>query len=245
MQITVLRRWCDLSKTISFFKRHFLNYRPKSFSKFFSLGYRFFGLWYTLGLYFMEYWTEVMTDIVFNRLGNVMQFLSWYCANTSLVIAEIYDAFKRISEYFQYFESFQFNCYLLEKGYLQFLKKFFQRILNFWLNIVCKKDGRYLVEKDSLSNKIYICESTFSVFFLHLNQIRQKKSRNVIIVALNMNSFLNKFDQLKLLCNNTIDLLLVLTETKLFFFLPVSYWRLLNTTTRRQKWQWRWCLVLI
>ena len=67
----------------------------------------------------------------FNRLGDVKQFLSWYYANTSLVIAEIYDAFKRISEYFEYFESFQFNCYLLEKGYLQFLKKFFQRILNF------------------------------------------------------------------------------------------------------------------
>ena len=30
-----------------------------------------------------------------------------------------------------------------------------------------------------------------------------------------MNSFLNKFDQLKLLCKNTIDVLLVLTETKL------------------------------
>ena len=52
-------------------------------------------------------------------------------------------------------------------------------------------------------------------FFFHLNQTRQKKSRNVIIGALNMNSFLNKFDQLKLLCKNTIDVLLVLTETKL------------------------------
>ena len=53
------------------------------------------------------------------------------------------------------------------------------------------------------------------MFFFHLNQIRQKKSRNVIIGALNMNSFLNKFDQLKLLCKNTIDVLLVLTETQL------------------------------
>ena len=58
-------------------------------------------------------------------------------------------------------------------------------------------------------------KAPFLFFFFHLNQIRQKKSRNVIIVALNMNSFLNEFDQLKLLCNNTIDVLLVLTETKL------------------------------
>ena len=38
-----------------------------------------------------------------------MQFLSWHCANTvpnlRLVILEIYNALKRISEYFDYFES--------------------------------------------------------------------------------------------------------------------------------------------
>ena len=54
-----------------------------------------------------------MTDIVFNRLGDIMQFLSWYCANTSLVISEIYDVLKRISEYFVYFESFQLNIQLV------------------------------------------------------------------------------------------------------------------------------------
>ena len=30
-----------------------------------------------------------------------------------------------------------------------------------------------------------------------------------------MNSFLDKFDELKILCNSTIDVLLVVTETKL------------------------------
>ena len=61
-----------------------------------------------------------MADVVFNRSHDVMQFLSWYCANTvpnlSLVISEIYDVLQRISEYFEYFESFQLNIQL-EKGY--------------------------------------------------------------------------------------------------------------------------------
>ena len=58
-----------------------------------------------------------MTDVVFNRSRDVMQFLSWYCANSlSLVISEIYDVLQRISEYFEYFESFQLNIQL-EKGY--------------------------------------------------------------------------------------------------------------------------------
>ena len=54
-----------------------------------------------------------MTDVVQNRSRDVMQFLSWYCANTipnlSLVISEIYDLLKPISEYF---ESFQLNIQL-------------------------------------------------------------------------------------------------------------------------------------
>ena len=54
-----------------------------------------------------------MTDVVLNRSRDVMQFFSWYCANTipnlSLVISEIYDLLKPISEYF---ESFQLNIQL-------------------------------------------------------------------------------------------------------------------------------------
>ena len=50
-----------------------------------------------------------MADVVLNRSRDVMQFLSWYCANTapslSLVISEIYDVLKRISEYFEYFKA--------------------------------------------------------------------------------------------------------------------------------------------
>ena len=60
-----------------------------------------------------------MVDVVLNRSRHVMQFLSWYCANTvrnlSSVISKIYDVLKRISEYFEYFESFQLNIQL-EKG---------------------------------------------------------------------------------------------------------------------------------
>ena len=57
-----------------------------------------------------------MTDVVPNRSRDVMQFLSWYYANNipnlSLVISEIYDLLKQISEYFEYFESFQLNIQL-------------------------------------------------------------------------------------------------------------------------------------
>ena len=64
-----------------------------------------------------------MADVVFNRSHDVMQFLSWYCANTapnlSLVISEIYDVLQRISEYSEYFESFQLNIQL-EKSYSTF-----------------------------------------------------------------------------------------------------------------------------
>ena len=61
-----------------------------------------------------------MTDVGLNRSRDVMHFLSWYCANIvpnlSLVISEIYDVLKRISEYFEYFESFQLTIQL-EKGF--------------------------------------------------------------------------------------------------------------------------------
>ena len=104
LQITILKRSFDLRKTISFFQRHFQGYRPNMFSKFLWLGDRFCGLWYTLPLCFMEYWTEVMLDVVLKRSRDIMQFLSWYCANTvpnlSLVISETYDVLKHITEYF-------------------------------------------------------------------------------------------------------------------------------------------------
>ena len=52
----------------------------------------------------MEYRTEVMLDVVLNGSRDFMQFLSWYCVNTvpnlSLLISEIYDVLKRITEYF-------------------------------------------------------------------------------------------------------------------------------------------------
>ena len=58
----------------------------------------------------MEYWTEVMADVVLNGSRNIAQFLYWYCVNSipdlSLVISEIYDALKRPFEYYEYFESF-------------------------------------------------------------------------------------------------------------------------------------------
>ena len=61
-----------------------------------------------------------MTDVGLSRSRDVMQFLSWYCANIvpnlSLVISKIYDVLKRISEYFEYFESFQLTIQL-EKGF--------------------------------------------------------------------------------------------------------------------------------
>ena len=60
-----------------------------------------------------------MTNLVLNKSRDVMQFFSWYCVNTVpnpiLLISEIYDVLKRISEYFEYFESFQLNIQL-ERG---------------------------------------------------------------------------------------------------------------------------------
>ena len=61
-----------------------------------------------------------MTDVVLNWPSDVMHLFSWYCVNTvpnlSSVISGIYDVFKQISEYYEYFESFQLNIQL-EKGY--------------------------------------------------------------------------------------------------------------------------------
>ena len=62
-----------------------------------------------------------MTDFVLNKSRDIMQFLSWYRANTfqnlSLVIHRIYDIPKRMSKYYELFESFQLNIDL-EKGFL-------------------------------------------------------------------------------------------------------------------------------
>ena len=58
-------------------------------------------------LWFMEYWTEVMTLAVLNRSRDVMPFFSWLCRKTVLNLSlVIHDVPKRISEYIKYFESF-------------------------------------------------------------------------------------------------------------------------------------------
>ena len=63
-----------------------------------------------------------MTDIVLNRPSDAAQFFFWYCVsnvlNPVLVISGIHDVRKRISEYYEYFESFYLNIQL-EKVYQQ------------------------------------------------------------------------------------------------------------------------------
>ena len=78
------------------------------FSKDFpQLSSKYIGLWYSLSVGFFGFWTEVMTDIVLNRSRDVIEFLSWYCADTALnlrlVVSGIYNLRKRISEYYEYF----------------------------------------------------------------------------------------------------------------------------------------------
>ena len=57
-----------------------------------------------------------MTDLVFNRSSDGVQFFSWYCVNNILnlvlVISRIYYVRERISEYCEYFKSFQLNIQL-------------------------------------------------------------------------------------------------------------------------------------
>ena len=57
-----------------------------------------------------------MTDLVLNRSSDGVQFFSWYCVNNILnlvlVISRIYYVRKRISEYCEYFKSFQLNIQL-------------------------------------------------------------------------------------------------------------------------------------
>ena len=122
MQITVLKQSCDLIKAINFFKRHFHGYHPDIFSKFFWMVHRFYGLWYTLPPFFVEYWTEVRANLVSNRSRGIMQFLSRYFAKTvsnlGLVFSRIYDFRNWISENYEYFESFQSNIQP-QKGYHQ------------------------------------------------------------------------------------------------------------------------------
>ena len=63
-----------------------------------------------------------MTDLVLNRSSDAVRFILWYCANNVLnlvlVISGIYSVRKRISEYYEYFESLQLNIQL-EKVYQQ------------------------------------------------------------------------------------------------------------------------------
>ena len=63
-----------------------------------------------------------MTDLVLNRSSDAVRFFLWYCANNVLnlvlVISGIYSVRKRISEYYEYFESLQLNIQL-EKVYQQ------------------------------------------------------------------------------------------------------------------------------
>ena len=81
-----------------------------------------------------------MTDDVLDRSHNVTQFLSWYCVdsvpNPSLVISGIYDVLKRISEYNEYFESFQLNIQL-ENSYLCKTIELITRICSFELFNIC------------------------------------------------------------------------------------------------------------
>ena len=51
-----------------------------------------------------------MADLVLNRSGDAVQFFSWYFVtnvlNLVLVVSWINEVGKRISEYYEYFESF-------------------------------------------------------------------------------------------------------------------------------------------
>ena len=50
-----------------------------------------------------------MSDLVLNRSSDAVRFFLWHCANNVLnlvlVIFGIHDVDKRISEYYEYFES--------------------------------------------------------------------------------------------------------------------------------------------
>ena len=48
----------------------------------------------------------------------------------------------------------------------------------------------------------------------HLNELRQKNINKLVICHLNINSLSNKFDQLKLIIKNEVDIL-VIPEIKL------------------------------
>ena len=55
----------------------------------------------------------------------------------------------------------------------------------------------------------------------HLNELRLKNINKLVISHLNINSLSNKFDQLKLIIKNKVDIL-VITETKLDSSFPDS-----------------------
>ena len=55
----------------------------------------------------------------------------------------------------------------------------------------------------------------------HLNELRLKNINKLVICHLNINSLSNKFDQLKLIIKNKVDILAI-TETKLHSSFPDS-----------------------
>ena len=59
----------------------------------------------------------------------------------------------------------------------------------------------------------------------HLNELRQKNINKLVISHLNINSLSNKFDQLKLIIKNEVDIL-VITETKLDSSFPDSQFKI-------------------
>ena len=100
--------WRDhvtLEKLLIFSKDFFLAFVQIYFqsSSEWLIGFTVYDTSYLYVFSFFKYWTEVKTDLVLNRSCDVMQFFSWYCANTvpnlSLVISGIYDVRKRKSEY--------------------------------------------------------------------------------------------------------------------------------------------------
>ena len=109
-----------LVKLSIFSKDIFTAISQNIFSKFFWMVYRFHSLWYTFPASFVEYWTEVITDLVSNRSRDVIKLLPLVlCKHRfkfNLLLSGIYDEPKQISEYYEYFESFQSNIQL-EKDY--------------------------------------------------------------------------------------------------------------------------------
>lgn len=109
-----------LVKLSIFSKDIFVAINQNIFSKFFWMVYRFHSIWYKFPASFVEYWTEVITDLVSHRSRDVIKLLSLVLCKHhfkfNLLLSGIHDEPKQISEYYEYFESFQSNIQL-EKDY--------------------------------------------------------------------------------------------------------------------------------